>query len=154
MITRNHWIAAAMLAALICGVSFGQEAKVETPSKVETPNQKLLVLCKDPEATPEAIELLLRAGADIRASDEYNRTPLMLAVESNTNPEVIEAILKAGTHIEARHMGGQTPLMLAAESDTNPKVIEAILREGATPNAKDKEGNRYPGQAIQGGPSL
>ena len=58
-ITRHHWIVAAILAVLICGVSFGKDAAVETN------DQKLLARCMDPAATPKAIEALLKAGADI-----------------------------------------------------------------------------------------
>ena len=100
MITRNHWIAAAMLAALICGVSFGEEAEVETNDR------KLLALCKDPEATPEVIETLLKAGADIEARGEFGLTTLIRASAKNPNPEVIETLLKAGADIEARDEDG------------------------------------------------
>ena len=65
-ITRHHWFVAVALVALICGVSFGEEAKVETN------DQKLLALCEDPEATAEAIEALLKAGADVNVRTEYN----------------------------------------------------------------------------------
>ena len=50
-INKHHWIVAASLAALTCGVSFGEEAKVETN------DQKLLALCQEPKATTEAIDL-------------------------------------------------------------------------------------------------
>ncbi len=90
MITRNHWLAAAMLAALICGVSFGEEAKVKTN------DQRLLVLCKDPEATPKAIEALLKAGADIEARSKYGLTPLLRATRDNSNPDEIQVLLNAG----------------------------------------------------------
>ena len=76
MITRNHWIAAAVLAALICGVSFGEEAKVETN------DQKLLALCKDPKATPEAIEALLKAGANAKVKDKKGKTAADRAKDS------------------------------------------------------------------------
>ena len=79
-INRRHWIAAAMLAALICGVSFGEETKVETN------DEKLLALCQDPEATPEAIEALLKAGADVAARRENGGTALMWGAY-NSNPE-------------------------------------------------------------------
>jgi len=68
MITRNHWIAAAMLAALICGTSFGEETKVETN------DQRLLALCEDPEATPEAIEAILKAGAKDNQRKDRSRS--------------------------------------------------------------------------------
>ncbi len=64
-IHRRHWVAAAMLAALLCGVSFGEEAKVETI------DEKLLALCWDPEAMPEVIESLLKAGADVNVRTDY-----------------------------------------------------------------------------------
>ena len=99
-----------MLAALICGTSFGEEAKVETN------DEKLLALCKDPEATTEAIEALLKAGADVAARDEYGRTPLMYAAMKNKNPEVIEVLLKAGADAKAHDKEGKIALDHAKEN--------------------------------------
>ena len=133
-INRCYWIVAVVLVALASGTSFGKETKVETN------DEKLLALCKDPEATPEAIKALLKAGADIKARDKNGKTPLMEAAMLNMNPEVIEVLLKAGADIEARDKNGKTPLMGAAEKNMFPKVIEALLRAGANAKAKDKEG--------------
>ena len=66
-INRHHWIVAPSLAALTCGVSC-EEAEVETN------DQKLLALCKKPKATTEAIEVLLKAGADAKAKDKQGKT--------------------------------------------------------------------------------
>ena len=76
-INRRYWIVAVVLVALVSGVSFGEEAKIETL------DQKLLALCKDSEATTEAIESLLKAGADNKARSQYGVTPLMYAAEGN-----------------------------------------------------------------------
>ena len=99
-----------MLAALICGVSFGEEAKVETN------DQKLLALCMDPEATPEAIEALLKAGENIEARDKDGRTPLIWAARHNNNPEVIEALLKAGANARAKDKEGKTAVDYAKDN--------------------------------------
>ena len=112
-INRRHWIVAVMLAALICGTSFGEEAKVETN------DQKLLALCQEPKATTEAIESLLKAGADIKTRGKFDRTPLMIAAGWNSNPAVIESLLKAGADIKARDKDGFTPLMWAAVNNKN-----------------------------------
>ena len=81
------WIAAEVLAALTCGLSFGEEAEAETT------NEKLFALCKDPKTTPEAIEAILKAGADIEARAESGVTPLFFAAAFNSNPEMIETLL-------------------------------------------------------------
>ena len=115
MITRYHWLAAAMLATLICDTSFGEEAEVETN------DQKLLALCDGPEATPESIEALLKAGADIEARDKYGRTPLMFAAMRNKNPEVIEALLKAGANAKVKDKKGKTA---ADHAKDNKKIYK------------------------------
>ena len=116
---RCHWIAAAMLAALICGVSC--EA-----ANVETNDQKLLALCREPKATTEAIEALLKAGADIEARmacksdalyDEGGVTPLMRAARRNESPEVIAALLKAGANARAKDKEGKTALDHAKDNE-------------------------------------
>ena len=117
-INRRHWIVAAILAALICGVSFGEEAEVETN------DQKLLALCIDPEATPEAIEALLKAGADVAARDKDGKTPLILAAWDNKNPEVIEVLLKAGANAKAKDKKGKTAVDHAKD---NEKIYKTKL---------------------------
>ena len=108
-INRHHWIVAASLAALTCGVSC-EEAKVETN------DQKLLALCKKPKATTEAIEVLLKAGADVAARDKNGKTPLMWAAGVNWNPEVIEALLKAGANARAKDKEGKTAVDYAKDN--------------------------------------
>ena len=115
-INRHHWIVAASLAALTCGVSC-EEAEVETN------DQKLLALCKDPEATPEAIESLLKAGADIEARDKDGETPLIIAARSN-NPEVIEVLLTGGANAKAKNEAGETALDYAKK---NKKIYKTKL---------------------------
>ena len=91
--------------------------------------RQLLVLCEAPDATPESIEALLNAGADIEARDEMcDWTPLILAAGRNSNPESIKTLLKAGADIEASDKFGQTPLMHAALHNSNPAIIEALLK--------------------------
>jgi len=114
-ITRHHWFVAAMLAVLVCGASFGEEAKVETN------DQKLLALCEDPEATTEAIEALLKAGADVDARDERDRTPLMGAAHWNKNPTVIEFLLKAGADAKLKDNNGKTA---ADHAKDNEKIYK------------------------------
>ena len=118
MTNRCHWFVAVMLAALICGTSFGEEAKVETN------DQKLLVLCEDPKATPEAIEALLKVGADVEARDSHDWTPLMEAASArwNENPEVIvEMLLKAGANAKTKDKKGKTA---ADHAKDNEKIYK------------------------------
>ena len=63
---------------------------------------------------PDAVSMLLKAGADLEASDKNGTTPLMLAAEYNENPEVITALLKAGA--DAKMKNGQMTALITCEA--------------------------------------
>jgi len=133
---RNMLIASLLLLSLGTMPAYADGAGIEE----KTPDQESLALCETPEATPEAIETLLEAGADIKARNRLGYTPLMFAARFNSNPTIIETLLKAGADIKARSESGGTPLMWVAENDSNPAIIETLLEAGANVKAKDKGG--------------
>ena len=61
-------------------------------------------------ATPESVTNCIEAGADPRARDSANRTPLHWGVAYSTDPAVLRALLEAAADVEARDNHGATPL--------------------------------------------
>ena len=56
----------------------------------------------------EAVEMLLRAGADVNAIGDMGETPLHVAI-SMDNPQMVAAMLKAGARDDIRSEFGETP---------------------------------------------
>ena len=56
-------------------------------------------------ATPESVTDCMEAGADPKARDSSNTTPLHRAAGYNTNPVVLQALLDAGAEVEVRDDG-------------------------------------------------
>ena len=99
------------------------------------------------------MDLLLAAGVDVNARDQYGETPLHEAARYSGWREsgrgavadlctaVVEALLAAGADVHARSNGGSTPLHAAADSTQNPAVVEVLLSAGADPDARNEGGN-------------
>ena len=86
------------------------------------------------------VQVLLAAGANLEARNEYGLTPLHGAAESNENAAVIEFLLAAGADVNARNQYGITPSHSVWFND-NPEVIQALLAGGADPNARAEDGD-------------
>ena len=73
-------------------------------------------------SNPEAINILINAGADVNARDNNGVTPLFYAVMC-LNLEGIKFLLGAGADVNAKDKNGITPLILAVASTSNPERI-------------------------------
>jgi ankyrin repeat protein len=88
----------------------------------------------------EMADLLLRAGADPKAVNEYGATALYAAAAS-ADPAMTAKLLAAGADANMALFSGETPLMLAAR-DGNVATVHALLEGGADPNAQEKNGGQ------------
>ena len=94
-------------------------------------------------SNPTIIRLLLEAGADPNAPDDYGSTPLHAAAY-NDNSIVSSVLLDAGAQPNARDNRGWTPLHRAVRSE-NRLTVSILLDGGADVNARayDEQG-RFP----------
>jgi ankyrin repeat protein len=83
----------------------------------------------------EIAELLVRAGANVKAASRYGVTPLSLAC-TNGSGAMVELLLKAGADPNGALPGGETPLMTAARTGALDSV-RALLSRGAAVDSKD-----------------
>src|SRR5215831_18956230 len=86
----------------------------------------------------EAVNILIRGAAHVKATNRYGVTPLSLACV-NGNAAIIESLLKAGADPNTALPGGETALMTVARTG-KADAVEALLAHGA--DAKFKEAQR------------
>ena len=83
-----------------------------------------------------AIDLLIRAGADVNVATDFHAvTPLALAC-ANGNSGAVAKLLAAGADPNIANRGGETPLMACANTGAE-EGIRALLKRGADVNAKE-----------------
>jgi uncharacterized protein len=84
----------------------------------------------------EMADLLIRAGANVKATNRLGVTPLSLAC-INGNAAMIEKLLKAGADPNAALSElGETPLMMASRTG-DVGAVKVLLDHGANVNAKE-----------------
>jgi ankyrin repeat protein len=83
----------------------------------------------------DIVQMLIRAGADVKAANRYGATPLFLA-SVNGNAGTIAMLLEAGADASSANADGETALMVAARTG-RPEAVSALLARGADPNAKE-----------------
>jgi ankyrin repeat protein/tetratricopeptide (TPR) repeat protein len=83
----------------------------------------------------EAVEDLLRRGADPNERDAMGNSPLHTA-SCTSNSSAVSRLLDAGAHVDAQSRVGETPLQVAAR-DGAWTVVEMLLRYGADPDRLD-----------------
>ncbi len=81
----------------------------------------------------DTLDLLIHAGASVRAVNDYGVTPLSLAC-SNGNAASVTLLLKAGADPNTALPTGETPLMTTARTG-NVEAVHALIAHGADVNA-------------------
>lgn len=90
----------------------------------------------------DLVDRLIRAGANVRAVNQYGVTPLSLAC-TNGSVRVVDRLLEAGADPNGPLPEGETPLMTAARAGS-VAVVERLIASGADVNAHE----RYRGQTA------
>ena len=83
----------------------------------------------------DTVDLLIDAGADLGATNDYGLTPLALACD-NGSGAMVTRLLEAGADPDLARSTGETPLMTCARTGTLVAVT-ALLNRGANPNAAE-----------------
>ncbi len=83
----------------------------------------------------EVTQLLLEAGANANAINDFGVMPMSLAA-TNRNASIVRTLLDAGANADAALLTGETVLMRAAHSG-DLEVVESLLEHGADINASE-----------------
>ena len=100
----------------------------------------------------DMVKLLLEAGADVEARDEFGDTALHEAAKRG-HAAVVKLLLEAGADMEARDESGDTALHEAVSDswvritikrggsvESHAAVVKLLLEHGADVEAKDEDG--------------
>jgi len=85
--------------------------------------------------SPEAIRVLLAAGADVSARNSFDATALLWAAR---DPAKVALLLGAGANVNAQSRQGRTPLIVAASGSA--ESVRLLLGKGADARAHDQAG--------------
>lgn len=97
----------------------------------------------------ELIQILLDAGADVNASNNWGDTPLHIAAAEIKSPSVVLKLIEAGADVNAKSSLGYTPLHSTAGSfvpsftsccPNQLEILQALIAAGADVNARSWDG--------------
>ncbi len=91
--------------------------------------------------SPEAVRLLVAAGADVAAVDSDGATVVFRAVQRRRPVSLIAFLVQRGADVNHPNKHGETPLLKAAAMGEY-ELASALLRMGANADAKGKDGLR------------
>merc|ERR1712086_13741 len=90
----------------------------------------------------ETCNSLIKAGADVHATDKYKETPVHLASWAG-QAEAVEALLCAGAQVDAKEKDHNTALHMAA-AEGHAAVVDALIKARADIFMLDKVATKLP----------
>ncbi|KAL1604963.1 hypothetical protein SLS60_004504 [Paraconiothyrium brasiliense] len=92
------------------------------------------------ESVPvELVEILIEAGADVNAEDDYSQQPLRELCMTNGSLEAAELLIKAGADVLDEDLSRQTALHTAA-ANGHVDIVKLLIEKGAKIDATDDRG--------------
>jgi ankyrin repeat protein len=85
----------------------------------------------------DSMRLLLDAGSDPNASNDFAATPLMWCAGDAAK---VRLLVSKGAKVDARSKLGRTPLLIAAAYDGATEAARLLIEKGADVNARDESG--------------
>jgi len=98
--------------------------------------------------TIESMRMLLDAGADVNAVNDFNATALLWCARDAAKARLL---IEHGANVNIQSKQGRTPLMLAALRDGGSDIVALLLAKGADVKAKDNRGDTALGLAAETG---
>ena len=87
--------------------------------------------------SPEALRMLIDAGADVNAKNSFDATALMWAAG---DPVKARILIEHGANVNSVSKQGRTPLIIAAAHHGAGETVRLLLEKGADARAKDGMG--------------
>ena len=82
----------------------------------------------------EALQILVRSGADVNEANDFGATPLMFSIN---DPRKAEFLIAHGAGVNARSKMGRTPLLIASATDGGSETVKLLLDRGAKFDVRD-----------------
>lgn len=98
-----------------------------------------------------AAQKFLKEEANVHATNEFCRTPLLLAAKEGHEAVVKLLLEKQGVELNSKDNNSQTPLSLAAERGYGAVVRLLLAKDGVDPDPKDNSGHTPLSFATFGG---
>ena len=97
------------------------------------------IMCAADRSQTQAVNCLIRFGADVNCNDRMGTTALHAAA-NNGHVDCVKKLVKSGADLNKTNKEGYTPLMAAAENGNDNCVVQ-LIEAGIDVNIADNMGN-------------